>query len=674
MNKTGKNNKNDGSVVKENHTTHKSTTHVTHNNTSNHSKTTTSHTHDTKTNNTKKVTSHVTNKNNNVVKTTHTSNISSTSRSKNNVSNANYSHSLSNINANNPDRIIEERYGQTKDGTYVYSKKVIINSKNGYNSKNILIKPKTRAVSPKVLVGLMIAFFAVCIICLFGDEILDSEVFQVKDKTFYLLSSYDNYDFNEQLKEYAYENNIDLVIDYMDDLETIEELEQHSFYDAVWMSNSVWLYMLEDTTVSNSKSTNINPVVFGIKKSKANELGFVNKDVYNKDIVNAIKNGKLNYIMSSVTKTNTGMIGYLGFLNSLAGSPEILTSDMLKSKQLTEDLKTLFSGVERVSGSISFLEDMFINSEDYEAVLATESSLISINKQLESMGKEPLYLIYPVDGVAINDSPFAFIENGNNEHKEETFLKIQSFLLSDETQKELEKLGKRTWYGGTKENADSNSFKKSWGIDTTKYLMPLKYPSKDVMDEAIIFYINSLRKPSSIAFCLDFSGSMFGDGERELKKAINFILDEKQASTELIQFSENDKIYVLPFASSVKSTYKTNSGIDTQEVINSINNLEPNGGTDIYNCSIEALKLLEKDSDEYNKTVILMTDGESQITYQNLYNYYTLGSNSKIPIYSIMFGSANESQLFDIAQLTNAKVFDGRTDLIEAFKEVRSYN
>jgi Ca-activated chloride channel family protein len=45
-----------------------------------------------------------------------------------------------------------------------------------------------------------------------------------------------------------------------------------------------------------------------------------------------------------------------------------------------------------------------------------------------------------------------------------------------------------------------------------------------------------------------------------------------------------------------------------------------------------------------------------------------------IPIYSIMFGNADESELLDIANLTNAKVFDGRTDLLKAFKEVRGYN
>lgn len=39
-----------------------------------------------------------------------------------------------------------------------------------------------------------------------------------------------------------------------------------------------------------------------------------------------------------------------------------------------------------------------------------------------------------------------------------------------------------------------------------------------------------------------------------------------------------------------------------------------------------------------------------------------------------MFGSASASQLDDIAKLSNAKVFDGRTNLLEAFKKVRSYN
>lgn len=33
-----------------------------------------------------------------------------------------------------------------------------------------------------------------------------------------------------------------------------------------------------------------------------------------------------------------------------------------------------------------------------------------------------------------------------------------------------------------------------------------------------------------------------------------------------------------------------------------------------------------------------------------------------------------ESQLKEISNMSNGKVFDGKTDLVKAFKEVRGYN
>ena len=69
-----------------------------------------------------------------------------------------------------------------------------------------------------------------------------------------------------------------------------------------------------------------------------------------------------------------------------------------------------------------------------------------------------------------------------------------------------------------------------------------------------------------------------------------------------------------------------------------------------------------------------MTDGLSNLgTYSELSRKYKL-LDREIPIYSIMFGNAYEDELEDIAELTNAKVFDGKNDLLKAFKEVRGYN
>ena len=343
--------------------------------------------------------------------------------------------------------------------------------------------------------------------------------------SFRIISSSENKDLEPIIKSYARDNNIDLDIEYAGTIDIMDRLNNNEKFDAVWTSNSIWLYMLNNSSkVKNSKSTSINPVVFGIKKSKANELGFVGKEVYTKDILSAIKSKKLKFSMSSATQTNTGATAYLGFVSTLAGNPEILKEDDLKSDKLKNSLKELFSGVTRSSGSDEFLEEMFLNS-DYEAVVTYETSLININKKLEQQGKEPLYIIYAKDGVSISDSPFAYIDN-SDENKLEQFTKLQSYILSNDGQQELVKTGRRVWYGGVNDNTDKSVFNPNWGIDTTKYLVPVKYPSTTVIKTALGIYQTELRKPIHAVFCLDYSGSMYGEGNKQLEEAMDYILDK----------------------------------------------------------------------------------------------------------------------------------------------------
>ena len=75
-----------------------------------------------------------------------------------------------------------------------------------------------------------------------------------------------------------------------------------------------------------------------------------------------------------------------------------------------------------------------------------------------------------------------------------------------------------------------------------------------------------------------------------------------------------------------------------------------------------------------NVSVIIMTDGLSNMGSFDDFKLRYEQEGMAVPFYSIMFGSAFEEELQDIAELTNAKVFDGKTDLLKAFKEVRGYN
>ena len=377
--------------------------------------------------------------------------------------------------------------------------------------------------------------------------------------------------------------------------------------------------------------------------------------------------------MSNPTQTNTGASAYLGFLATLAGNPEVLKEEHLNQETLKNDLVSLFSGVERSSGSDEFLEEMFLNG-NYESVVSYESTIININKQLENNDKEPLYLLYPVDGVSISDSPFAYIK-GENPAKRETFLKLQDYILSEEGQSKLAETGRRTWFGGITDKANPAVFNPNWGINTEKYIVPIKYPSVTVIRQALNLYQSELRKPQHIIFGLDYSGSMQGTGHRQLVDAMKYILDKDQASKDLLQFTEKDKITVIPFNRKVIEVWQVKNGENTDTLVKNIENLVPNGSTNIYDTAIQGLNILaQEDFGIYNVSIIIMTDGQSNVgTFESFAQRYdNIGLD--IPVYSILFGEAYERELRDIASKTNGKVFDGKNNLLEAFKEVRGYN
>ena len=524
-------------------------------------------------------------------------------------------------------------------------------------------------------IGKLVDWLIICIFIFGGISALRNEKEYVENNyTFKLISSSENKVFNDSLTSFAKRSNIDLDIEYEDTLKIIKRLNSGEGFDGVWLSNSIWMYSLDtkNVKVTDTKSTSINPIVFGIKKSVAEKLGYVGRDVYTEELVNDITSSKFKFTMSNPATTNSGASAYLGILSTLAGNPEVLTNSMLDNEELTERLKSFFSGLERSSGNEDFLEEAFVNG-DYEAVFSYESSIININKKLEENNKEILYAIYPVDGVSISDSPIGYIDN-KNDNKKEMYDKIVEFLLSSDGQDLLAKYGRRTWYGGVSDNVDKKVFNPDWGIDTTRYISPIKYPSTQVIQHALTVYQETLRKPIHVVFCLDYSGSMYGNGITQLIDAMDYILTDR-ASLDLLQFTDKDIVDVVPFSSEVMDTWHSSNTSEMAEVLDNIKYFSPGGATALYPAAIKGLELLkDEDTNIYNTSIILMTDGAGNVgSYKELEDYYK-NNNLSIPIYSIMFAAAEEGQLQRMADLSNGKIFDGRENLIDAFMEVRGYN
>src|SRR5208283_5107745 len=445
------------------------------------------------------------------------------------------------------------------------------------------------------------------------------------------------------LKEFSSKNGIDVQMKYSGSVDIMLELQKGAAsYDAVWPASSLWI-SLGDTArkVKLAQSIMTSPVVFGIRKSVARDLGFVGKDVHVRDILAAIKQKKLTFAMTSASQSNSGASAYLGFLYALLGNPDVMTLDDLSKPGLKDQIRAFLSGINRSSGSSGWLKDLFLQS-DYDAMVNYEALIIEANQALVQSGKEPLYVVYPVDGIAMADSTLGYVNNGD-QRKEDAFRKLQAFLLSDDTQKRIAALGRRTGIGGVTATLDPLVFKPEWGIDTARILSPIRIPSADVMRESLRLYQTEFRKPSLTVYCLDYSGSMSGAGSQQLKAAMGILLDPGKSREFLLQPGSEDLTVVIPFSSSILDTWQQ-KGNDPQSLaalLERITRLAPTGGTDIYSPVIAGMDFMAglPDLDKYVPAVILMTDGQSNtgMTLDSLKDeVQKVGKD--IPVFCIMFG------------------------------------
>ncbi len=495
------------------------------------------------------------------------------------------------------------------------------------------------------------------------------------DGTIRILSGSENEELETVIDECSQATGVEIEMDYKGSVDIMRELESGAEeYDAVWPASSIWLSMGDvDHLVKHSQSISMTPVVFGIRESLAEELGFKEKDVSVKDILAAIQDGKMSFCMTSATQSNSGASAYIGFLYALLGKQEGMTVGDLQGERLRDDITGLLGGVERSSGSSDWLKDLFLK-EDYDAMVNYECLIIDANRQLESEGKEPLYIVYPYDGLSIADSPLGYVDHGDSQ-KEEAFQAVQQYLLSEEAQSQIEATGRRISANGVSdENRDV--FKEEWGIDTERILSPIQMPDSDVLMEALNLYQTSFKKPSLNIYCLDFSGSMEGTGETQLKDAMSQILLQENASKNFLQANAGEVNEVIFFDNTILDIERAADDSDEAlaQLYQKVADFQIAGGTDIYNAAAQALaEASSYDLEKYTPAIILMTDGVSDYNYRTFQNAWdTLGID--VPVFSITFGAADPTQLEELAEATGGRVFDGTQDLTEAFRSVKGYN
>ena len=499
----------------------------------------------------------------------------------------------------------------------------------------------------------------------------------VQPISFNIVSASENQSFEAALVDFAHSKGVDLHFVYKGSVDIMDQLmTDTSTIDAVWPASGLWT-TLGDTghAVKDRQNVFVTPVVLGVQQSLAQKWGWTQHEVTVSDILAKVQTKELQFLMTSATQSNSGASAYLGFLSAVMGNPEVLTEKDLDNPKALDRLRGLLSGVNRSAGSSGWLKDLFL-SGNYSAMINYEALVIEANKALVAQGKEPLQLVYPVDGLALADSQLGFVDHGDIV-KARFYQDLKRFLTGP-MQPVFLASGRRVGIGGTLDNADPSVFNPAWGISSQRILSPIKLPSAGVIFKALNLYQSELRKPSLTVFCLDYSGSMEGDRNAQLMEAMGLLLTPERAARYFLQPSRLDLTIVIPFSTTPSSlmSIQGNKPGDLAELLRSIQNLPVGGKTDIYSPIILGLQEIQKrDLTQYVPAIILMTDGESNVGVKfEDFQAAWAASKTKIPIFPILFGDGSLQQMRQLSDTTQGSVFDGTKNLVEAMKKAKGYN
>jgi Ca-activated chloride channel family protein len=463
---------------------------------------------------------------------------------------------------------------------------------------------------------------------------------------------------------------------YIGSLDGAQAIASGDKSDLAWFSSGKYLTLLQGTSgrIVTQQKIMLSPVVLGVKHSTALRLGWVgNSKITWADIAAQSKSGALHYAMTNPTSSNSGFVALLGVATAFAGNGNTLDSGNIN----TAALKDFFAGQTLTAGSSGFLADSYVRVQDQsniDGLINYESVLLSLN----SGGKlhEPLDLIYPKDGILTADYPLMLLNNS----KRAAYDKLVAYLTSPDVQQRIMTTTSRR--PAIPEVKPDSRF-------PNQLLVELTFPSNlNVINQLLLTYLDEIRKPDTVVFVLDISGSMSGDRISAVKAAFaNLTGGDTSLTGQFARFRKRESIVIIPFNGAVvdNRTFAINDNspgsADVKAVRNYVNSLQPDDGTAIYDALFAAYQTVGSDmAIDPNRfySVVLMTDGENNTGRDaNGFLSYYRGLPAElrnVHTFPIIFGEASPAALNQVASATGGQTFDARSvSMSLVFKQIRGY-
>ena len=483
---------------------------------------------------------------------------------------------------------------------------------------------------------------------------------------FQILAGSELRDLEPKFVEAAKSAGINVKLTYAGTLDIVDRVNAGEPFDAILPPSSAYPLLALKTKPLAYEKLFYSRVALGVKTAKAKSLGWATRAPTWAEVAKVAGAGKFAYAMTNPTSSNTGMSA----LFAVASAAVSKTENLQIADVDASVIKAFLAGQKLTAGSSGWLADAFVKAPDaLDGMVNYEAVILRANDKLTDANR--LTLVYPQDGVISADYPLMLLK----QEQREAFTKLVAALKAPAFQRAAAAEHLRPSVAEVPLAA---------GL-TASSVVELSFPNRlDVVDAVLSAYQGQWRRPSTSIFVLDVSGSMRGprlDGMREALLALSGANVQTLAGR-LSAFQSRERVFLVAFSNTVQSPVRvdfaqSDLGKARAEVSNYANALKADGGTAIYAALIQAEQLAaserQADPDRFI-SVLLLTDGENNAGPDFSGFRSRIQGQRVAPVFPIIFGEGNASEMAELAQLTGGRVFEGRKEaLARVFKEIRGY-
>ncbi|WP_433187336.1 VWA domain-containing protein [Actinoallomurus sp. CA-150999] len=532
-------------------------------------------------------------------------------------------------------------------------------------------RPRARHVFARLAAAGILAVAAGCT----GGAPADAK----KPGTLRILAGSELSDLAPILREATKATGVSVKLDYAGTLDGVQQVlggTAGGRHDAIWFSSNRYLTLRPDGQSRLGPSVKImsSPVVLGLRASTAHRLGWDRTRPSWAAIAAAASAGKFTYGMTDPASSNSGFSALVGVAAALSGTGAALDGPTID--RVAPQLKGFFTAQRLTAGSSGWLSDTYARDPSrVDGLVNYESVLLGLNAARRL--PEPLTVVYPSDGVVTADYPLTLLSSASS-GAGDAFRRLTGYLRRADVQRKIMTQTHRR-------PADPDVRP---GAEFAAQPPELPFPARaDAVDALIDAFFNRLRRPARTVYVLDVSGSMEGARLASLKTALTALTGADSTLAGRFQrFHDREEVTLLPFSTRPGSpaTYvlpPSRPEAELARIRGFAQSLTAGGATAIYDSLEQAFSVAVRpaggEADRFT-SIVLMSDGESNKgASADSFRAWYAGQPpqlKRIPVFTVLFGESAIGQMTTLAQLTQGRTFDARTQSLSVvFKEIRGY-